>query len=95
MGALATGGLEGPAPASPTFGVEVGAGLHLGRLGLRYRRAIGLLGPLSTRFSEDELRLGLRLGEEQRLSVFGQGVRLRAGDGPGATGLGAGVAVIF
>lgn len=91
----AVGGLEGPSAASSTFGVEVGAGVHLGRLELRYRRALGLRGPLSTRLAEDELRAGLRLGEEQRLSVFGQGVRLRAGEATSATGLGVGLAVVF
>ena len=91
----ALGGLDGPAPAAPTLGVELGAGVHLGRLDLRYRHAVGLRGSVSSPLTEEELRVGLRLGEDQRLSVFGQGVRLRAGSKAGATGLGAGVALIF
>ena len=93
VGAL--GGLDGLETATPTLGLELGAGLHLGRVDLRVRHALGLTGPLSGRLTEDELRLGLRLGEEQRLSVFGQGLRLRAGEEPGAVQLGVGMGFAF
>lgn len=91
----ALGGLSGATALSPTVGLELGAGLHLGRVDLRFRRALGLFGPLSTNLAEDELRLGVRLGEAQRFQVFGQGVRLRTEDESGAPGVGAGLALVF
>ena len=90
------GGLASGSGATPTYGIELGAGLHLGRFEARYRRAMGLIGPLSGALSEDELRAGIRVGEDRRALVFGQAVHLRApADGVSTTGLGAGLALRF
>lgn len=91
------GGLVPDLGATPTYGVELGVGLNAGRFTARYRRAMGLTGAWSGLLSEDEVRLGLRLGEERRVTAFGQAVSLRSQDpaAEDATGLGAGVAFAF
>ncbi len=98
IGAFAgmTGGVvpEFQDPAA-TYGFEAGLGASVGRFNARYRRAMGLSGPLAGLLTEDELRLGLRLGEEERFNVFGQAVHFRAGEAEGITGLGGGLSVAF
>lgn len=98
VGAFAgmTGGVvpEFQDPAG-TWGFEAGIGANLGRFNARYRRAMGMSGPLAGTLSEDELRVGWRLGEDQRINVFGQAVHFRAGDADGITGLGGGMALAF
>lgn len=98
VGAFA--GLAGGGPSlfpetQGTYGFEGGVAAHLGRVDLRYRRAMGLAGVLASTLSEDELRAGLRLGEERRLQVFGQAVHFRAGDAEGVVTMGVGAAFSF
>lgn len=78
-----------------TYGFEGGVAAHLGRVDLRYRRAMGMSGVLAATLSEDELRAGLRLGEERRVQIFGQAVHFRAGGSAGVVTLGAGAALTF
>jgi len=78
-----------------TYGVEGRVAVHMGRVDIRYRRAMGMSGVLAAALSEDELRAGVRLGEERRIQVFGQAVHFRAGDAEGVVALGAGAAFVF
>jgi hypothetical protein len=98
IGAFA--GLAGGEPSifpetQGTYGFEGGVAAHMGRVDVRYRRAMGMSGVLAATLSEDELRAGVRLGEERRLQVFGQAVHFRAGDADGVVTMGAGAAFAF
>lgn len=100
---LTLGGFAGLASGQPsvfpetqgTYGVEAGVAAHIGRVDVRYRRAMGMSGVLASTLSEDELRAGLRFGEERRLQIFGQAVHFRAGDAEGVVAMGAGAAFAF
>jgi hypothetical protein len=91
-----TGGLV-PDIDSPsgTWGVEAGLGAHVGHFHARYRRAMGMSGPMSGMLTEDELRLGVGFGEEQRVRAFGQAVHFQPGAYEASTAFGGGVSVAF
>jgi len=76
----------------PTAGFELGLGLNVGPVRGRYRHADGFRGPLESRLTENEWRLGAELG---RFQVFGQYIRFNLGDDQAIGGLGAGASVAF
>lgn len=93
---LGTTGSWAPMGASvvdPTAGFELGLGLNVGPVRGRYRHADGFRGPLESRLTENEWRLGFELG---RMQLFGQYVRFNPGDDSARIGgLGAGASLTF
>jgi hypothetical protein len=76
-----------------TAGFEVGLGGNFGPLRTRYRHASGFSGPLKSRLTEDEVRVGYRVLNTAEL--FGQYVRFNPGEHDVIDGYGVGVKVVF
>lgn len=93
---LGTTGSWAPVGANvvdPTAGFELGLGLNLGPVRGRYRHADGFRGPLQSRLTENEWRLGYELG---RVQLFGQYLRFNPGDDSARIGgFGAGASMTF
>ncbi|MEL6344038.1 MAG: hypothetical protein AAFV53_13040 [Myxococcota bacterium] len=76
-----------------TAGFEVGVGANIGPLRARYRHADGFRGPLESRLTEDEFRVGYRIFGT--VEPFGQYIRFNPGDEEVVSGYGAGVKIAF
>lgn len=76
-----------------TAGFEFGLGANVGPLHARYRHADGFRGPLESRLTENEVRLGYRMFDT--VEVFGQYINFNPGDDVVIDGYGAGVKVAF
>ena len=79
--------------ADPTAGFELGLGLNVGRLALRYRHADGMRGPMEGWLTENEVRLSYEVLDN--LLLFGQMVRFNPGDEVPRGGYGVGAGVRF
>jgi len=79
--------------AAGTAGFELGLGVHLGSLHGRYRHADGFRGPLESRLTEDEWRLGYRMFDT--VEVFGQYIHYNPGEYWVVDGYGVGAKVVF
>lgn len=87
----AGGGIAAPTIAvAPLAGVELGLGLHMGRVGLSARHSF----ELASQWEEDRLRLSVDVFERAR--VFGQYTRLTPGDdAEPRDGVGVGLSLVF
>ncbi len=89
-----TGDLADPSISTAgTAGFELGLGANFGALHVRYRHADGFRGPLESRLTEDEWRVGYRLLDT--VELFGQHVRFNPDESSLAAGYGVGLKVVF
>lgn len=76
-----------------TAGFEFGLGAHIGPLHARYRHADGFRGPLESRLTENEVRLGYRMFDT--VELFGQYIRFNPSEDLLVDGYGVGLNVSF
>jgi len=76
-----------------TAGFAFGLGTNIGPLRARYRHADGFRGPLESRLTENEVRVGYRMFDT--VEVFGQYIRFNPGEEVFVEGYGAGLKLAF